>query len=99
MRAIVLLLAVVLSACSMQQAADYSPAGTDTGEFTVYCEGDWVDCYEQASTRCGERGYRETGMRQAEPIDLNAQQGRTGPDDGWNLTTGPEDGMVTFRCD
>jgi hypothetical protein len=98
MRVVILLSAIVLSACSTQHAADNAPAGTATGEFTVRCQGDWVDCYKQASSHCGNGGYREIGNQPAEPVARYSQLGITVPNDGWDISTGPADGMVTFRC-
>jgi len=98
MRVVILLLVVVLSACSTQHAADNASSGMETAEFIVHCQGDWVDCYKQASSQCGSGGYREIGKQQAEPVARNSQLGITVPNDSWDISTGPADGTVTFRC-
>jgi len=96
MRVVILLLAIILSACSTQEMAIHSPAVTKAAEFSIRCPGDWDDCYKQASNLCGSYGYQEIGKQQADPI---AKYNRPGvPDDGWDLSTGPADGFLTFRC-
>ena len=96
MRVVIVLSAIVLSACSTQETAVNSPSVTEAEEFTIRCPGDWDDCYKQASNKCGNDGYREIGKQQADPIAIYNRPGV--PDDGWDLSTGPADGFITFRC-
>lgn len=96
MRLVMFMSAIVLSACSTQEEVVNPTVGTKIGEITVSCPGDWQDCYKQADKLCGSGGYRELGQQQDEPVAMKSA-GLIG-DDGWDINTGPTDGIVTFRC-
>jgi hypothetical protein len=96
MRLVTLWSAIILSACGAPEAVLDPPSGTKAGEFTVSCPSDWDDCYKQAGKLCGSSGYREISEHEAEAVAMHSA--RLSPTDGWDLNTGPTDGIVRFRC-